>query len=250
MSPFELSPQHAHLVHFVFEWLGVIAGVQTYRMIKRTKGAGGLTEGTGFFVAVGCILGAAVGNKLLFVLEAPQLIAESGLWALVQGQSIVGGLLGGLIGVEIAKKLSSVTHSTGDDFVWPLVVGTVVGRIGCFLSGLNDGTYGDPTTLPWGMDFGDGLARHPTQLYDMLFVLMLGALLYWLKPHLKLVSGLSFKLYLAGYLAWRLFIDGFKPVPYLYPLGLSGIQLACLVALILYLPFVWFDLSRMQKNKN
>ena len=41
-----------------------------------------------------------------------------------------------------------------------------VGRIGCFLAGLPDFTYGTPTTLPIGVDFGDGILRHPVQLYE------------------------------------------------------------------------------------
>jgi hypothetical protein len=58
--------------------------------------------------------------------------------------------------------------------------------------------------------------------------------------------GLQFKLMLAGYLAWRLFIDGLKPVPYAYPGNLSGIQLICLVALAIYLPLTWRQFSRLR----
>ena len=44
----------------------------------------------------------------------------------------------------------------------------------CFLAGLHDDTYGLPTAAPWGMDFGDGIPRHPTQLYEIAVVLPLG----------------------------------------------------------------------------
>ncbi len=240
-----IDPSTAHLIHFIFEWLGVLSGVQVYRWIKRRKGQHGLTEGSSFAVVFGCILGAGIGNKLMFGLEMPDLIAEHGLLMLLSGQSIVGGLLGGLIGVEIAKKITGLKQSTGDDFVWPLIVGTIVGRIGCFLAGLNDGTFGNPTVLPWGIDFGDGIARHPTQLYDMLWVSSIGGLLWANRQTLQRVSGLSFKLYLAGYLFWRFWVDGIKPIPYVYPLGLSGIQWACLIALIIYLPLVWRDLRKL-----
>lgn len=30
------------------------------------------------------------------------------------------------------------------------------------------------TTLPWGIDFGDSLLRHPTQLYEIVFLVILG----------------------------------------------------------------------------
>jgi prolipoprotein diacylglyceryltransferase len=47
-----------------------------------------------------------------------------------------------------------------------LAVGIAVGRLGCYFAGLDDFTYGTPTALPWGHDFGDGILRHPVQLYE------------------------------------------------------------------------------------
>jgi prolipoprotein diacylglyceryltransferase len=233
----------AQWVHLVFEWLALAGGVQLYRWQRRRAHQPALLQPGSFAVVVGCILGAAIGNKLVFWIEMPHL--WRGIdpdWRLIaSGQSIVGGLLGGLLGVEIAKTLTGLRRSTGDQFILPLVAGTVVGRIGCFLAGLNDGTYGVPTSVPWGVDFGDGIPRHPTQVYDMLFVLALGAALrHWRAP-LARSPGLAFKLYLASYLAWRLCVDGIKPVPYAYAFGLSGIQWVCIVALMCYLPFVFLQ---------
>lgn len=230
----------AHIVHLFFEWLALATGVQLYRWQRRRACQPALLQTGSFAVVVGCILGAGIGNKLVFWIEMPHLW-QGALpdWRLIaSGQSIVGGLLGGLIGVEIAKKLTGIRRSTGDQFILPLVAGTVVGRIGCFLAGLNDGTYGVATTLPWGVDFGDGVARHPTQVYDMLFVLALGGLLWHWRAPLGKRAGLAFKLYLAAYLAWRLLVDAIKPVPYAYAFGLSGIQLVCVLALVCYLPLV------------
>jgi prolipoprotein diacylglyceryltransferase len=42
----------------------------------------------------------------------------------------------------------------------------VIGRLGCFFAGLVDDTYGVPTRLPWAVDLGDGVPRHPVQLYE------------------------------------------------------------------------------------
>lgn len=239
-----LTPAAAHTVHLVFEWLALAVGVQLYRRQRRRSGQPALLQPGSFAVVVGCILGAAIGNKLVFWIEMPHLWQNAATdWRLIaSGQSIVGGLLGGLLGVELAKKLVGIRHSTGDQFILPIVVGTVVGRIGCFLAGLNDGTYGVPTALPWGVDFGDGVPRHPTQVYDMLFAVGAGTLAWRYKDSLAPGSGLAFKLYLAAYLAWRLLVDGIKPVPYAYVFGLSGIQLVCLLALGCYLPFVFQQL--------
>jgi prolipoprotein diacylglyceryltransferase len=238
-----LSAATAQWVHLVFEWLALAGGVQLYRWQRRRAHQPALLQPGSFAVVVGCILGAAIGNKLVFWIEMPHL--WRGIdpdWRLIaSGQSIVGGLLGGLLGVEIAKKLTGLRRSTGDQFILPLVAGTVVGRIGCFLAGLNDGTCGVPTSVPWGVDFGDGIPRHPTQVYDMLFVLALGAALWHWRAPLARSPGLAFKLYLASYLAWRLCVDGIKPVPYAYAFGLSGIQWVCIVALMCYLPFVFLQ---------
>ena len=96
---------------------------------------------------------------------------------LLGGKTIVGGLVGGLIAVESVKRLRGIRVATGDLLALPLVLGIAIGRIGCFLSGLEDQSYGIATGLPWGVDFGDGIARHPTQLYEIVVLAGLGAML-------------------------------------------------------------------------
>ena len=158
MKSIVLSEQAAHATHLFFEWLAIATGVQLYRLQRKRAGAGGILQAGHYGVLIGCILGAAIGNKLVYWLEVPHLWVghwnDPAAWA--GGQSIVGGLLGGLLGVELAKFCFGVKESTGDNFVVPLAVGTAIGRIGCFLAGLHDGTYGTATALPWGIDFGDG----------------------------------------------------------------------------------------------
>jgi prolipoprotein diacylglyceryltransferase len=243
-----LSATAAQLAHGVLEWAAIAIGAQLYRR----RSPGGLMQPGRYAVVVGCILGAAVGNKLVYWIEYPHLWPglSGGLALLLSGQSIVGGLLGGLLGVELAKKLIGSRTSTGDQFVLPLMAGMAVGRIGCFLAGLHDNTYGNPTTLPWGVDFGDGVARHPTQLYDIGFIVLWGGLLLRTRARWAARAGLMFKLYLSGYLLWRLGVDAIKPVPYAYPGQLSGIQWVCLLALACYGPLALHQLLRSHEQKN
>ncbi len=251
MGP-HFSESTAHIIHFCFEWLAVLSGVLWYKSIQNRRiraqahnaAVQQRREETPFAILIGCIGGAAIGNKAVFLLEVPQVIEAYGWLAVMTGQTIVGGLLGGLLGVELAKKIIVYQSSTGDDFVWPLTAGMIIGRIGCFLAGLHDGTYGIETSLPWGVNFGDGIARHPTQIYDQLFVLTLAVSLYLLRRCLSRVPGLTFKCFLAGYLLWRLWIDTYKPIPCEY-WGLSAIQLICIIALIFYLPFCYRDLHKL-----
>lgn len=82
------------------------------------------------------------------------------------GHSVIGAILGGIVAVEVFKRHHGIRGSTGVVWVVPLSVGIAVGRLGCFFSGLPDYTYGISTDLPWGVDFGDGILRHPVQLYE------------------------------------------------------------------------------------
>ena len=227
-------------IHTLFEAAALLLGTQMYWWQRRHAGLPTAASGAPFAVLMGCLFGAGIGSKAVFWLERPDLLVQYwGLWHVVflqSGQSIVGGLLGGLLGVELAKKLHGVTASTGDLFVTPILVGLVVGRVGCFLAGLADDTYGIPTRLPWGVDFGDGLARHPTQLYEILFAAVLWLVLKRSAHRLAATPGLKFRLMLSAYLLWRLLIDAIKPVPVAWHGGLSGIQWVCLLALLFYLP--------------
>jgi prolipoprotein diacylglyceryltransferase len=226
--------------HSLFESLGLMLGARYYFFLKRRAGGSALAPGS-FAVSAGCLAGAAIGNKAAYWMQLPDLFLQhwhQPLTLLLGGQSICGGLVGGLIGVELAKKATGQRQSTGDFFVFPILLGTLVGRIGCFFAGLADDTYGLPTSLPWGVDFGDGIARHPTQLYEIVFCGLLWLVLRWLQPFLRRQPGLLFKLFLSSYLVWRLCIDFLKPLPYAYPAGLSGIQWLCLASLLAYLPLL------------
>jgi phosphatidylglycerol---prolipoprotein diacylglyceryl transferase len=186
-------------------------------------------------IVVGGLVGGLLGAKLLVLLQHLDLAApawDQFLGLLLQGKTVVGGLLGAVAGVEVTKRWIGVKQSTGDAFVYPLLWGMAIGRIGCFLTGLSDRTYGIATTLPWGVDFGDGISRHPTQLYEILFLMGLGVGLRWRDryPH---QSGDGFKFYMIAYLSFRLGMDWLKPD--FHPiLGMSAIQIACLLGLIYY----------------
>jgi prolipoprotein diacylglyceryltransferase len=237
----------AAVAHNLFEWAGLFVGARIY-LRSSDNSLRSLGRTREFAVVFGCVVGAAIGNKAVHWIhhaeQWPLLVRQP--WLMLQGQSIVGGLLGGLVGVEIGKKIAGVTNSTGDRFVVPILAGLIIGRIGCFIAGLPDDTYGNATSMPWAYDFGDGIARHPTQLYDILFAIAVWALLARSRATLARESGLQFKLLLAAYLLWRLIIDGLKPIPYEFVGGLSGIQLVCAVALLLYSPLVILQLRRLQ----
>ncbi len=186
-------------------------------------------------VIVGGMVGALLGAKFLVGLQHIYLLWQNWqLWLLLllQGKTIVGALLGALIGVEVTKKMIGLRRSTEDVFVYPLIVATAIGRIGCFLTGLSDLTYGVATILSWGVDFGDGIYRHPAQIYEIIFLLAL-AILIQIRSRYQRQEGDLFKFYIIAYLVFRFLIDLLKPDFHVI-LGLSAIQIAWALGLGYY----------------
>jgi phosphatidylglycerol:prolipoprotein diacylglycerol transferase len=218
--------------HFVFETLAYLVGYRVFVALRRCYGDP-VSQHARWWVIAAAASGAAVGSKLGYWFEDPTRSLEQwhNLAYLMGGKTIVGGLAGGLIAVEWIKRRAGITESTGDLFAIPIGVGVAIGRIGCFLTGLADDTYGNPTGLPWGVDFGDGIRRHPTQIYEIVFLLLLTLALWWLmrRPHL---NGDVFKTFMVCYAAWRLLVDFLKPG--VTALKLSPIQWLCVAVLVYY----------------
>ncbi|RAM52239.1 MAG: diacylglyceryl transferase [Hapalosiphonaceae cyanobacterium JJU2] len=218
--------------HILFE---SIAYTVALRLVLRNVRKDIITPPQRTSIIVGGMLGALVGAKVLVLLQHIDLFWQNSqlfLLLLLQGKTVVGALLGAVIGVEITKKIIGVKHSTGDVFVYPLILGTAIGRIGCFLTGLSDRTYGIATKLPWGVDFGDGILRHPTQLYEIIFLIIL-IIFIRLRSRYQYQEGDLFKFYLVCYLSFRFLIDFIKPDFHIF-LGMSAIQIACLCAIVYY----------------
>jgi phosphatidylglycerol:prolipoprotein diacylglycerol transferase len=211
--------------------LGYFLGFATYQSARRHAGDV-VNDRQRWSVIAAATVGALLGSRLLGLLEqAPRThISLSQFLNPSGGKTIVGGLLGGWLGVEIVKKFKGIHKRTGDLFTIPLCVGIAVGRVGCLLAGLSDDTYGTPTSLPWGVDFGDGVARHPTQAYEIVFVGVFSLCLqvFGKRTH---ENGSLFRAFMSAYLMWRLLIDFLKPEPLIG--GLAVIQWACLGGLIL-----------------
>lgn len=227
-----LGPWKVH-PHFALEAAAYALGLGIYLSRRRRER---LTDSHNHAVIAGAIMGAAIGSKLLAWAVDPAFLwahrADPAAW--LGGKTVVGGLLGGLIGVEWAKKSSGISVSTGDDLAVPICLGMAVGRIGCFLTGLSDNTEGLPSSLPWAVDFGDGIPRHPAALYEMAFLLALaGPMIMIRRRHPR--EGDVFRLFMTAYLGFRLFVDFGKPYPR-WLLGLGAIQAACILGLLYYAP--------------
>lgn len=184
------------------------------------------------WILASAVLGVLLGAVLVGTLDGglDGGVLNDAVDSVILGKSLVGGVLGGWFGIALAKSQLGLTHSTGDDWVVPLCVGIVIGRIGCFLTGLQDQTHGVQTTLPWGVDFGDGVRRHPTQLYELVYI---GCITPFLIAHRRASrgAGRSFRVFVLMYAGWRVLIEELKPSREVV-LGCSVIQVVCVVTLV------------------
>jgi prolipoprotein diacylglyceryltransferase len=224
--------------HYIFEPLGYLVGAGLLVLLRRREGDA-LSTRERWSIVAAALLGAAVGGRLLFWIDQRALLSGTPLdWPM--GKTNVGALIGGWIGVEVVKQREQITRPTGDLFAIPLAVGLAIGRIGCFLSGLPDHTYGNPTTLWTGIDLGDGAPRHPTALYESVFLIILAGILFRLRRTPR-APGVLFRVFMTSYLGLRFAIDFIKPEPLLAG-GMSAIQWSCLIAL------AYFVLSEVRRR--
>jgi len=165
------------LIHLIFDLLAYAVG--TLLAVKVFKSRTQLIAGENLryiyytIVIVGAFFGAFIIGSLNTYLSV-----ESND-SIIIGKSILGAIIGATIAVESFKKVMKIKGSTGAYFVPSLAIGIAIGRVGCFLSGLEDYTYGIETNFILGYDFGDGISRHPVQLYESAMMLLFFLYVLW-----------------------------------------------------------------------
>jgi len=176
-------------------WLGVFRA--------RRAGSGWSEEQVSdliFWGAVGVILGGRIGYVLFYNFAQ---FMQDPLWLFAiweGGMSFHGGLLGVIVVMLLFARKQGKSWMQVTDFLAPLVpIGLGAGRIGNFIGGE---LWGRAAELPWAVVFprsGDGIARHPSQLYEFaLEGVVLFLILWWFsaKPRpVRAVSGLFLLLY-------------------------------------------------------
>jgi prolipoprotein diacylglyceryltransferase len=236
----------SYLLFTLLAWL--LGGCIFYRAARR----GGLSPELTLAIMAGCALGASAGAAAMSVLFVPlsELPARLGDGSAFSGRTVIGGIAGGFVGVELAKKLVGHRSSTGDAFALAIPPAHALGRIGCFLHGC---CFGTPSALPWAVQYPSGslahalqiergwlaagaphsLSVHPAPLYELAFDLALWALVLWARPHVC-ARGNLFRLYLVAYASFR-FLAEFARGDSAPPPGwiLKPVQLLLLLAALL-----------------
>ncbi|MBT1689473.1 prolipoprotein diacylglyceryl transferase [Dawidia soli] len=220
-------------IHLILEYVAFFTAYRYYVYLKKNA-VDQISSGNRLSIILGAALGALAGSRIMGLLENPLIdFSAVDFMQLYNVKTIMGGLFGGLLGVEIAKTIIHEKNSSGDLFTLPIIVGIFIGRIGCFLSGTNEFTYGTPTSFLMAMDLGDGVLRHPIALYELVFLMILFVVIRNLYYRNNLASGTLFKIVMLSYFGFRFFIEFIKPNPFLL-LGLSSIQWLCVVCFVYY----------------
>jgi phosphatidylglycerol---prolipoprotein diacylglyceryl transferase len=227
LGPIEIS---SHLILYI---IAIYIGMSYYFYLNNKKGDP-IKENHRLAIIIAAAFGALIFSRLLAALETPyEFFNPPNLFFYIQGQTIVGALIGGIIAVELTKYILRERKSSGDLFVYPLLLGIIIGRIGCFLTGVTDRTVGIASSLPWALDQGDGILRHPTSIYEIIFLGLLWLFLYQYEKKVNLKNGALFKMFIFSYLLFRFAIEFIKPISPLL-LGLSAIQIVSLLGVIYY----------------
>ena len=236
------------LLHPVLESVGIFLAMRMYYFLKR-RSKDKTTLVDSLSILIGATAGALLGSKLIGNLENPTAIFSPDFtfikfWT---SNTIVGGLAFGLIGVELAKKIIGSKKSTGDLMVFPLITAMCIGRIGCFFTGVYEETYGLPTDSIFGMYLGDQYLRHPVALYEIVFLIALGFVIFWLKKTKKYISGFLFQFFMLNYFLFRFFLHFIKPhQKIIYDLG--TIQIVSLLMIFYYIYKIKNSITMMKNN--
>lgn len=207
--------------------LGFLVGLAVYFWEAKKSNS---FEENNIYIIFGALVGAAIGAKLLdFFVDYKYFIDN--FWSIetiFYGKTIIGGLIGGVIGAKVTKKIFKIEARRGNLFAPAIAIGDAIGRIGCFLRGC---CYGKPTSLPWGVNFGDGILRHPTQIYESLFMLGMFIYLERIKNREDIKPGQLLKILMVAYFTFRFFIE-FMRAGDVFLFGLTAFQIVSLIAII------------------
>ena len=105
-------------------------------------------------------------GALFFIIGSKVATFRSGDWAVLfregvfprtAGKSALGGLLFAIIGVELCRSWLKIKTFVLDTYVLIVPLGLALQKPGCLIAGC---CFGNPTTLPWGVQYARGMPAH------------------------------------------------------------------------------------------
>jgi len=227
-------------------WYGIMVALAVLTiilwMIRQHRKGADLTPDSMLNTALVAIPSGIIISRLIHVVDKwgyyiqnpGQIIGASGL-------TIYGAVLGATLGLWITSKFSNFKFGYFADLMAPsIILAQAVGRVGCTLNGC---CYGLPTSLPWGVIYTHpnsfapiGVAIHPTQIYEIIYNLIVFGVLLKLRGRFK-PDGSLFLIYLVFYSIWRFSISFLREEsPFLF--GLPQAQVISIIVLIIVVPIL------------
>ena len=238
------SPVLVLLLKLLFMLLAVAGGLRCAERVDQAR----LWQSEEGVRALAVVLaGAVLGAKLGFALQYPQLLfaalaGEHGaLWITMAGNSVPGAAIGVAAGLTLVLPGRAAVF--GAALLPGLFASLLILDAGTLVWSLTEAGFGAPAQR-WGIDFGDGVSRHPVMLYDAAGM----AGLIWaarvvrdagLDPALRvcLIGSACFGIwFLLGFLKAPfgpvLMLEAVAPMPLIYRPGFTGEQWLSLLALL------------------
>lgn len=237
----QIDPVALQLGPIAVHWYGLmyLVGFSLVWLLGRWRIAHGKTDLSSrdlediiFYSVLGVVIGGRLGY-VLFYKPAEYLAHPLEIFYLWQGgMSFHGGLIGVIVVLLLFARKRNKTLLEIGDFVAPLIpLGLGAGRLGNFINGE---LWGRPTSVSWGMVFpqtGDGLARHPSQLYEMgLEGFALFALVWWFARKPRPTGQIS-AVFLMGYGLFRFLVEFTREPDYYLGLLAGGLSMGQLLSL-------------------
>ncbi len=239
-----------------FRWYGIMIALGVLVLVLWTlwqvrKGAN-LSYNTVLTAAIVGIPSGVIFSRLLHVIDRwDYYVQNPGQIIGGEGLTIYGAVLGAALAIWVYSKFSDFRFAYAADLVAPgIILAQAIGRVGCTINGC---CYGTATSLPWAVAythpdsiaFGVG-AVHPTQVYEIIFLMILFEVLLKLRGRLK-PEGSLFLVYLGGYSLWRFGIGFIREgTPFLF--SLHQAQVIALVVLAIVIPLFVYRRGQWAKR--
>jgi phosphatidylglycerol:prolipoprotein diacylglycerol transferase len=227
-------------------WYGIMVALAVVELIVwavwRIRRGADISYDRLLTVAIIAILSGIIISRLLHVIDLWSFyIANPGQLLGFGGLTIWGAILGATLGIWIYSRFTNFRFGYFMDVITPgVLLAQVIGRIGCTINGC---CYGKATSLPWGVVYTHpdsfaplGVAVHPTQPYEIVFLLIVFGVLFRLRRRFQ-PEGSLFLIYLSLYSIWRVGI-GFLRDGTDFLFGLHQAQVVGIVILLIVIPIL------------
>jgi len=243
-------------------WYGIMAAIAVASllviMLREAKRLG-ITRDIYSIFLYG-VIGGIIGGRLAYVIyywehfmaNPREIIGFAGL---AQMGMIIGIIVAALIYMAVTRMRFSTLLSLGDAFIVGAFLALAIGRIGCTLNGCCSGQPSPFDFFPLAVIYTPrntmapeywGVPLYPTQIYHVLWNLIVFAIVWRFRGKFKPEGGLmffGFSIYAIGDLSLRFLRAGREPLLW----GIDNAQFVDLAILVIFLP--WLIIRLRQFNK-